>query len=537
MLPNELLRDIAEHLTRKDLKSIRVVCSRLEDFASPLIFTTAVCAARRGVLETFKALSDCPKLSQYVTELVYDSSIFCQETVKQFETYTTKSEPSPDASSSPEGREKYIDGYREQRKIVGSELSSALVNAVRAFSSLRRIIYADFSRLPCFRWDRVEDLGPEFRLATFHLPEPKNEALQYPLLQHLQKDTQLRSMYLGFAVLLRELFRTGCKTQIEDLRIGDHQYSRGNGGIPDILFMAMFDGSYGQSTAFFDSIRKLDITLTYCTRRDHATVLSQFHNLQLLRIVGPMCSPQKEQYAPDLLEPVIRFPSSSEEIIWPHLSKLELKWVASSTVDLHRFLDHHKNGLRFVNLYEAYLDQRNQWHYLVSSFRSMYPDVIIEPHQPSTLRRQYDSRIINFTLFDGQAELVDMGGILSSTAVEVDDYDEDEISVDHDDEQDVSEEEYWTSEELEYSEDGAPIGYSSDEDEYPVKHQEDCTANNNGKWELGTEASRSCNCHKADSAEVKELQANNDRADTIQSTATETNPPAASAHTDETSVT
>ncbi|KAL8897629.1 MAG: hypothetical protein Q9192_002483 [Flavoplaca navasiana] len=537
MLPNELFRDISEYLTRKDLKSIRVVCSRLDNFASPLIFTTAVCAARRGVLEAFTGLSNCPKLSQHVRELVYDSSIFYQETVKQFETYATKSESSPDASSSPEGREKYIDGYREQTKILRSELSSALVNAVRAFSNLRRIIYADFSRLPCFRWDRVEDLGPEFRLATFHLPEPKNEALQYPLLQHLQKDTQLRPMYLGFAVLLRELFRTGCKTQIEDLRIGDHQYSRGNGGIPDILFMAMFDGGYGQSTAFLDSIRKLDITLTYCTRRDHAAVLSQFHNLQLLRIVGPMCSPQKGQYAPDLFEPVVRFPSNGEDIIWPHLSKLELKWVASSMVDLHRFLDHHKNGLRFVNLYEAYLDKRNQWQYIVSSFRSIYPDMIIEPHQQSTLERHYDSRIINFTLFNGQAELVDMGGIPSSTAVEIDDYDEDGTSVDHDDERDDSEEESWTSEELEYSEDGAPTGYSSDEDEYPVKHQEDCTANNNGKWELGTEVSRSCNCHKADSAEVNELQADKDPADTIQTTATETNPPAGGTHTDETSVT
>ena len=482
-LPNELLRDIAQHLTRKDLKSIRVVCSHLDDFACPLIFTTAVCAARRGVLEAFKALSNCPKLSQYVTELVYDSSIFDQEVVKQFETDAIKSELSPDASSSPQGREKYIDGYREQTKILGFELLPALANALRAFSNLRRIIYADYSRLPCFRWDRVEDLGQQFRLATFHLPEPRPEALQYPLLQHLQKDTPLRAMYLGFLVLMKGLFRTGCKARIEDLRIGNHQYSRGHGGIPDILFMAMFDGSYGQSTAFLDNIRKLDITLTYCTRCDLANVLPQFHNLQLLRFVGPICSPQREQHAPDLLEPVVRFPSSGEGTIWPHLSKLELKWVASSTVDLFEFLKYHKSSLRFVNLYEVYLDKKNQWHYLVSSFRSTYPNVIIEPHQRSTLERHCDSQIINFTLFNGEAELVDMG-IPSSTAVEGDDYDEDEMSLYHDDERDVPEEEGWSSEELEYSEDGAPTGYTSDEDEdeNSVEHQEDCVANNKRKF-------------------------------------------------------
>ncbi|KAL8659537.1 MAG: hypothetical protein Q9226_000379 [Calogaya cf. arnoldii] len=212
-LPNELLRDIAGYLDRSDLKNIRVVCSRLQDFAIPLIFTTAICAARRGIFETFKALSDHPKLNQHVTELIYDSSSFDRVTVNLFQEYVKKSSSPSDASIiTSEGRGKYLHGYQEEMKILDSELSSALVNAIKGFSNLRRFIYADFGRVPCFQWDRVAVLEPGSRPGPFDVPEAKNEALQYPLIQHLEKNTSLRPTYLGLAILLRELFRADCKT-------------------------------------------------------------------------------------------------------------------------------------------------------------------------------------------------------------------------------------------------------------------------------------------------------------------------------------
>ncbi|KAI4101254.1 MAG: hypothetical protein LQ339_005181 [Xanthoria mediterranea] len=485
-LPNELLRDIADYLTKRDLKNIRGVCSRLQDFAAPLIFTTAICAARRGLFEVFIALSDHPKLNQHVTELIFDSSSFDHETVKLFESYATGSNSAPVSSTTPVGRkqhirkysttpvgrERYFHGYREQTKILDFELSSALANAVREFTNLRRVIYADFGRVPCFRWDRVDDLGPDFRLGHLHVPEAKPEALQYPLLKHLEKDTPLRSMYLGLAVLLREFFRADCKTQVDDLRLGDSESSRGKGGIPDTLFMALFDGSYGCSTALFDSVRKLDVTFTYCTRCDHAKALPRFHHLQLLRLVGPMCSPGDGRYAPDLFEPVVRFPTSGEDTVWPQIRALELKWVASNTVDLLAFLKLHRDTLRFVNLYEVYLDERNQWAKLVSSLRSLYPNLTIEPPQRPRMDYPYPSGIIYFTLYEGQAHLTNMG-VLSSTEGSIDDYDEDEVSNFHDDEKSLPESERWSSEDLDYSEDGAPTGFTSDEEECPIKHCED----------------------------------------------------------------
>ncbi|KAL8854843.1 MAG: hypothetical protein Q9221_000349 [Calogaya cf. arnoldii] len=467
-LPNELLREIADRLNHSDLKNIRFVCSRLQDLVNPLIFTTAICAARRSVFETFKALSEHPKLSQNVTQLVYDSSSFDQTTVNIFQEHVNNATSPPDTSiTTSEGREKYLQGYREENKILGSELSSALVNALKGFPNLRRIIYADFGRVPCFQWDRVEVLQPGSRLGSFDVPEAKNEALQYPLIQHLEKDTSLRPMYLGFTILMRELFQADCKPKIDDLRLGDNGASRGKGGIPDTLFMALFDGSYGPSTALFDSVRKLDVTFTYCTRCDHAKALHQFHHLQLLRLVGPICDPHDRLSAPVLLEPVVQFPASVEDIVWPQLRALELKWVATSTANLLAFLGRHKDTLRFINLYEVYLDERNQCGKLISSLHSMYPNLTIGPTPLIFTGSHYSGRILCFTLYDQQAELANEWPPSITDSI-VEEYDEDKVSnfFDSDGEESLPEEERWSSEELDYSEDGAlPDGDTSDEED------------------------------------------------------------------------
>ncbi|KAL8787948.1 MAG: hypothetical protein Q9213_001976 [Squamulea squamosa] len=403
-LPNELLRDIADHLDRSELKNIRIVCSRLAEFAAPFVFTTAICAARRGVFNAFRALSDDPQLSQHIRELVYDSSSFEYETVKLFGKPTAEAQL-PNIPNIPEEQQQYVEGYRQQEELLASRLPSTLAKAVRRFSNLRLIIYSDFGRVSCFRWDRVEDLGPDFRLADLHIPEAKNEALlRYPLVPQLEKNSPLRCRYLALAVLLRELFRADSKAHVQDLRLGDDRFSRGKGGIPDILFMALFDGSYGPSTALFDSLRKLDVTLTYCTRGDHAEALSRFQRLELLRLV--------------------------------------------------------------------YLDEMDKRHNLTSSLRTIYPSLIVEPYQTPLRYEHHGSPIIQFTLYDGQATLVDMRDP-SHTDANVDDYDEDEVSNFHDDDKSLPDEERWSSEELDYSEDGD----TSNIEEPPMQHRQDYTSN------------------------------------------------------------
>ncbi|KAL8727914.1 MAG: hypothetical protein Q9166_005740 [cf. Caloplaca sp. 2 TL-2023] len=497
-LPNELLRDIADDLTCSDLKSLRIVCSRLQDFATPLIFTTVICAARRGVLDAFKALSNHPQLCQYVTKLVYDSSWFEHDMVEQYEEIAKNSEKS-DTSTTTEGREKYIQGYKEQEHILASELAPALGLAIKNFSNLRRVDYADLSRLPCFRWDRVEDLGPDFRLGDLTFSPVKNEAsIHYPLIPHLFKDTSLRCRYFGLARLLEDLCQEGLKVHIDDLRLGDSTYSRDSGGIPDILFMALTEGSFGSLTAF-ESLRNLDITFSYCTRAHHAYAFTRFCQLELLRLVGPICAPNDDsKFAPAIRQPVVRFPGHDVHATWPKLRALELKWVVSSTADFLAFLDRHRNTLQFANIYQCYLDGKDTWCTLVSSLRSMYPNLIVEPYQRCYyyMTHHYDTRIINFTLYGGQAALVNMG-IPSGTDTNVDNYDEDEVSNFHNDEESLPEEERYSSEELDYSEDGD----TSETEGCPVQHKSNCQCNTN-HWELGIEGLKSCNSATADSTQT-----------------------------------
>ncbi|KAL8810403.1 MAG: hypothetical protein Q9200_002615 [Gallowayella weberi] len=464
-LPNELLREIADYLTRKDLKSLGSVCPRLRVFAVPLIFTTAICAVRRGVLDVFKALSDHPQLNQNITELVYDSSWFDHEIVKEYEKIAEEL-GAADGNSLTEGRKKFIEGYKEQEKILESELGSILQRAIRSFSNLRCITYADFTRMSRFRWDRVEDLGPDFR--TGSLEFPPETSIQYPPFQHLCEHPH---RHQGLALLLQELCRDGSKAQVDDLRLGDGAYSCDFGGIPDIFFMALADGNFGPSTAF-DSLRKLDLTFSHCTRSDHANMILRFRHLELLRLVGPECSPSDAKYAPKPSKPIVRFPTSGEDATWPKLRALELKWVASTTADFLTFLSRHKDYLHFINVYECYLDEGNRWRELVSSLRSMYPNLVIEPYQKYYLADDYyTSRIIHFTLYDGQATLVNMG-IPADPHINVDDYDQDEVSnfFDSGAGENFPSPERSSSDELEYSEDGD----TSDIEERPVHHKEDC---------------------------------------------------------------
>lgn len=73
-LPNELWIQILGHLSKKDLKALRVCGDNLTSLASSLLFSTAYVAARKGVLDTFTALTTYPIFRHHVKEVIFDSS-------------------------------------------------------------------------------------------------------------------------------------------------------------------------------------------------------------------------------------------------------------------------------------------------------------------------------------------------------------------------------------------------------------------------------------------------------------------------------
>ncbi|KAL8798734.1 MAG: hypothetical protein Q9182_006421 [Xanthomendoza sp. 2 TL-2023] len=146
----------------------------------------------------------------------------------------------------------------------------------------------------------------------------------------------------------------------------------------------------------------------------------------------------------------------------------------------------------------------------------MYPHLVIEPYQIYSLDGHYTSRIIHFTLYQGQATLANMGIPPDPPHTEADDYDEDEVSnfYDSDAGECFPEAERWSSEELDHSEDGD----SSATEGNPEQHEQDCSRNP-GRWELGIEAFQNCGCCKA--SETSLLLATADNPTTIEATANE----------------
>ncbi|KAL8687199.1 MAG: hypothetical protein Q9218_006563 [Villophora microphyllina] len=460
-LPQELLREITDHLSRQDLKYLRLVCSDLRLIASPLVFITAVCALRRGVFNIFTSISNSQTLRGCVKEIVYDASYFDPETAKRYEDEETA------RKTTDESHAEFLNAFREQENILEAELVPALHNAVRNFPKLRRVVYADLSRYSCFRGDRVEDLGFDFRVrgdwppiyvarTEIDLSTPRS------LVSLLDSDSMLRRKYTGLTTLLRALSEPDCRAQIDDLQIGDGFYSRGAGGIPDLLLEAIPYQVAGWSAAF-NRLRNLDLTLSQSPVFDHFEwIPSQFPHLELLRLVGPMCSPMQSpvqrSYAPSLRAPVIKIVKNYPETLWPKLKALELKWITFHRASFLMFLNNHRDTLRFINLQQIYIHDKAVFHVIARNLRSMYPALVIEPerrHLPP--QNSSVQTILNFTLHHEEATLTNM-----SDDMHADDYDEEEIS-DYSADEHHGDDERYSSEELDYSDDGE--GLMDDENE------------------------------------------------------------------------
>ncbi|KAL9007909.1 MAG: hypothetical protein Q9173_006911 [Seirophora scorigena] len=353
-LPNEIRLEILSHLSRIEHKRLRLVGRRLKELVTPFIFTTAHIAARRQVFETFGALSNHLELAQHVVEIIYDGSWF-DETIAEHHMLGTLVPDSYEIPK-PESREKFVEAFQEQERILMQELTRAVHVGIKRFPRLRPLIWADFARSPGFRSDRIEDLGGLFRVGATQWVETK------PAMTH--KSTR---MYYGLIALLKALSQPDCKAQITDLRLGDGAYARGNGynpvgGVPDVVFKALSDSIYGPSFPF-EYLRRLDITI------DVARTINEHEDTT-------------DHYAHRLREPAIRLPDFfCGKAHWPQLRALELKWVRFESQYLLNFFEQHEDTLQYINLHEVHIPDRLVSAPIVRALRSWYPDLSVEPYQ------------------------------------------------------------------------------------------------------------------------------------------------------------
>ncbi|KAI4238842.1 MAG: hypothetical protein LQ352_007837 [Teloschistes flavicans] len=450
-LPIEILREITDNLLRRELKSLRLVCSGLRHLVTPLIFTTAICALRRGVFDIFQAVANSPEISQCITEVIYDASWLNPITAVRYE--EVEDTPAQKAISAIQQHAEFVAAFHEQEHILETDLVPALQNAVRNFPKLRRLVCADFSRQAYFLGDRVEDLGFDFRVRG-EWPHPYTARIETDvsgassLDSLLSSDAMFRRSYTGLVVLLNTVSEPDCKAQLDDLRIGDGAYSRGAGGVPDIVLAALPQNINGGSAAF-NSLRNFDLTLSQSPIFDSEWIPSRFPHLECLRLVGPICSPLSQKFAPSLDAPVIEVAKIYTEPLWRKLKCLELRWITFHTTSLMTFLSSHRDTLQFINLQEIYFHEKTTFRIIASRLRSTYPGLVTESDNRHPLHQDDPAQtIINFTLHHGNATLIDM-----SESMHADEYDEDEISnysaYEHPDDH-----ERYSSEELDYSDGG-----------------------------------------------------------------------------------
>ncbi|KAL8899995.1 MAG: hypothetical protein Q9207_005913 [Kuettlingeria erythrocarpa] len=479
-LPAELFIEIFHHLSKAELKILRQVCSRIRELATPLLFNTAYLATRRRALDAFKNLSSHPDLSQHVVEIVYDCSWFDIGTAEayQYSLFPTIAQPPSLYADSrirklnaadPESRKSradYVEACEEQAKIVRQELGPTVQRAVKNFTHVRRLIYADFSRTSKSNcdYDRGEELQGAFRLVASQWtwttwPAPPSDACR--ALFHPGND-YCCSRFVGLALFLRALSQPGCKMEITDLRIGDSMYAPGAGGIPDFLFLDLADDIYGPLIPF-KNLRKLDLTIStgVPARSWHShQSFPKFPDLELLRLVAPASLPVLDMPTSGLREPAIQLSDYCGQAHWPRLRALELRGIASGTTDFLSFLQRHRDTLRFINLRDIHIHELLNWEIIVGVLRSMFPSLIIERSQEHQsylpdLSDDNGAMLLDFNLYYGMATLDNVRSTTCHREDAIGDYEVDQASnysategsVDQD-------EESCDSEELEFSEGG-----------------------------------------------------------------------------------
>ncbi|KAK5117130.1 hypothetical protein LTR85_009061 [Meristemomyces frigidus] len=97
VLPPELLSRIISFLSeqRKDISACRLVCRTLKELSSPYLITRVVFAKRFDAVSRLQDVLQHPYFSRYVTELVYDASLYDPEIAGDWNEYVQQCQEAP----------------------------------------------------------------------------------------------------------------------------------------------------------------------------------------------------------------------------------------------------------------------------------------------------------------------------------------------------------------------------------------------------------------------------------------------------------
>lgn len=390
MLPTELVVDIFSYLEQRELKAIRLVCIPFETLASPLLFTKAYIAARRGVIDVFKQITSHPVLSNYIREVIYDASWFEPSVAASLENFSqTKIAGGPSYSSTSisdamrQGYDTYVRLFYEQERILSDELPAALEVAFKVSRDIRRVTFADFSRNAYILGDRVEDFGDVFHSRC-------NSDSWIDLLTGGTDLQRLPRKFGGFRLLMKALSASESLQSVKCFAVGDGASSSESSswsGIPHIFFSSRCEGL---PRGWFDGLRylrKLDLSiLVMRTTADESEKLEVdalkellnmadcLEELRLVRSDYPASSQTRHMF--DGLSMALVWGSKT----WKNLRTLELRHFELRSSEVLHILRRHRHCLRKVDIDDLVLLDHENWISFCESVHLEYPSLIIAPY-------------------------------------------------------------------------------------------------------------------------------------------------------------
>ena len=392
IVSNEVWILIFGLLSKRDLKSLRLCgIHELGSLVSSLLFTTAYLAARKAVLNTFLVLMTHPEFSNYVKEIVYDSSYIIP--------YVVEGNRDNKCGSS------LAIAFEEQEDILDGELQKALDKASISLSNVKMVRYADMSRIAFLPGDcnnptweqhdyeeeplirRIDSKCNQFYETRCRLKP--NIICQ----SHEESDhDHMLHMKFGGLIPLMQALSSSTATRLSYLSLGNRVHAAGNGGISFRFFSpANADFTHPFLYPVFSSLRKLQLAISsdWPSTLQHkrcSTISEQsrntftladndsYHMLDLAKPLSSAVNLQEVKLAGECLICSLQLATTFSSHTWSKLQVVHLEYFKGSQEQLEGFVKRHVASLRHL-LVDHFVLTSGSWRTLGALIPAVAPEL------------------------------------------------------------------------------------------------------------------------------------------------------------------
>ena len=388
-VPGEIWVQIFGNLNKLDLKALRLSGNHyLGSLASSLLFKTAYIASRKGVIDTFMALTTHPEFCKYVEEIVYDSSLFSPDVVVKYihERY------GPTLATL----------FSNQEHILISELQNCLGTAFGCLLNIKRVKYADMTRVAClpgdFNGSSYEPLDDAKELLIYRNESARPLATDchcrlkpgIPCVGH-EDDSKNHTKFRGLITLMQAL-AIHKASGVSHLSLGNTIHAAGTGGIP-YWFFSRFNAEITHPFLgpVFASLRTLDLTISSdwplelqhkrsCTSQNPfgdammKAVPESFASVDLATILCPAQNLQEVKLAGECLTYSLRLIDTFSSHTWAKLQVVTLQYFQGSVQEIEDFVTRHTMSLTHLSIDHFFLTS-GQWKALGRALPPVAPNL------------------------------------------------------------------------------------------------------------------------------------------------------------------